>query len=95
MIPVELGPAVAASLKSMRDRGEQPPRCRDGVIRSAIATAVRRLVEGGLGGGVRAFKNEIFDGATPYSTYLRGVIIDGDGGVLLSGREGSADVIEG
>ena len=47
-------------------------------------------------------KNEIFDGATPYSTYLRGVIIDlrgviidGDGGVLLSGHDGSADVIEG
>ena len=40
-------------------------------------------------------KNEIFDGATPYSTYLRGVIIDGDGGVPLSGREGSADLIEG
>lgn len=40
-------------------------------------------------------KNEIFDGATPYSTYLRGVIIDGDGGVLLSAREGTADVIEG
>ena len=29
-------------------------------------------------------KNEIYDGATPYSTYVRGVIIDGDRGVLLT-----------
>jgi len=40
-------------------------------------------------------KNEIFDGATPYSTYLRGVIIDGDGGVLLTGRDDSALITEG
>ena len=40
-------------------------------------------------------KNEIFDGATPYSTYVRGVIIDGDRGVLLTGRDDSALVIEG
>ena len=37
-------------------------------------------------------KNEIFDGAT---TYVRGVIIDGDRGVLLHGRDDSALVIEG
>ena len=30
-------------------------------------------------------KNEIYDGATPYSTYVRGVIIDGYRGVLLTG----------
>jgi hypothetical protein len=40
-------------------------------------------------------KNEIFDGATPYSTYVRGVIIDGDRGVLLTGRDDSALVFEG
>lgn len=40
-------------------------------------------------------KTEIFDGATPYSTYVRGVIIDGDRGVLLTGRDDSALVIEG
>jgi hypothetical protein len=40
-------------------------------------------------------KNEIFDGATPYTTYVRGVIIDGDRGVLLHGRDGGAQVIEG
>ena len=40
-------------------------------------------------------KNEIYDGATPYSTYVRGVIIDGDRGVLLTGSGDSALVIEG
>ena len=40
-------------------------------------------------------KNEIFDGATPYTTYVRGVIIDGDRGVLLTGGDDSALVIEG
>ena len=221
MIPVEIAPSVAALLREMRDRGEQPPRCHDGVIRSAIAGAVKRLVDGNLSGGVRPWdllaverkaatlgevtaavavwvdmdvlvaelhpggervvlrgvedgwrlvrfvdgddvslrpettrqvalqgngpeavlaalglttpdgvelqyadeylgqgetesrhgyywtdeggrtivaeeiKNEIFDGATPYSTYVRGVIIDGDGGVLLTGRDDSAVLIEG
>ena len=40
-------------------------------------------------------KTEIFDGATPYSTYVRGVVIDGDRGVLLTGRDDSAIVTEG
>jgi hypothetical protein len=40
-------------------------------------------------------KNEIYDGATSYSTYVRRVIIDGDRGVLLTGRDDSALVIEG
>jgi hypothetical protein len=40
-------------------------------------------------------KSEIFDGATPYSTYVRGVIVDGDRGVLLTGSGDSAVVIEG
>ncbi|MDT5045553.1 MAG: hypothetical protein QOG75_1406 [Mycobacterium sp.] len=40
-------------------------------------------------------KNEIYDGATPYSTYVRGVIVDGDRGVLLAGRDDSALIIEG
>ena len=40
-------------------------------------------------------KNEIYDGATPYSTYVRRVIVDGDRGVLLTGSGGSAVVIEG
>jgi hypothetical protein len=40
-------------------------------------------------------KNDIYDGATPYSTYVRGVIVDGDRGVLLTGRDDSALTIEG
>jgi hypothetical protein len=40
-------------------------------------------------------KKEIYDGATPYSTYVRGVIVDGDRGVLLTGRDDSALIIEG
>lgn len=166
MIPVELAPEVVTSLRQKRDRGEQPSRCHDGVIRSAIAGAVRRLVDDGwrlvrfadgddisvrpestrqvelhgsgpeavlaalgiakpdgtglqyssedLGQGETEYrhgyrwteddgrsilaeelKNEIFDGATPYSTYVRGVIIHGDGGVLLTGRDDSALIIEG
>jgi hypothetical protein len=40
-------------------------------------------------------KNEIYDGATPYSTYVRGVIVEGNRGVLLTGSGDSALVIEG
>jgi len=53
VISVELSPDVVALLRQKSDRGEQPPRCHDGVIRSAIGGAVRRLVENGLSGGVR------------------------------------------
>ena len=129
-----------------------PPRCHKGVLESAIAGGVRRLIEGALSGGVRPWdlaelqrraaglgevtsaravsvdedvlsedlgqgetetrhryqwtegrrsilaediKNEIYDGATPYTTYVRGVIVDGDRGVLLTGRDDSALIIEG
>ena len=51
--------------------------------------------EGGRSILAEAVKNEIYDGATPYSTYVRGVIVDGDRGVLLTGRDDSAVVIEG
>jgi hypothetical protein len=40
-------------------------------------------------------KIEIYDGATPCSTYVRGVIVDGDHGALLTGCGDSAQVIEG
>jgi hypothetical protein len=53
LIPVELAPEVTASLRAMKDRGTPPPRCHSGVIRSAIAGAVRRLVDDALSGGVR------------------------------------------
>jgi hypothetical protein len=220
LIPIELAPEVTTSLRAMRNRGTPPARCHKGVIQSAIAGGVRRLVEGALSGGVRPWdlpelqrratglgevasaravsvdedvlvaellpgrqrivfrgvddewrlvrfaddddvsirpettrkfdlrgwgpdsvlaargiakpdgvelevvsedlgqgetetryryqwteggrsilaeqiKNEIYDGATPYTTYVRGVIVDGDRGVLLTGRDDSAQVIEG
>jgi len=51
--------------------------------------------DGGRSIQAEEVKNEIYDGATPYTTYVRGVIIDGDRGVLLTGRDDSALVIEG
>jgi hypothetical protein len=144
LISVELAPEVTASLRAMKDRGTPPPRCHKGVVQSAIAGGVRRLIEGALPGGVRPWdlaelqrraakpdgvdlevvsedlgqgetetsyryqwtegrrsilaeeiENEIYDGATPYTTYVRGVIVDGDRGVLLTGRDDSALVLEG
>jgi hypothetical protein len=220
LIAVELAPEVHASLRAIKDRGTLPPRCHKGVIGSAIAGGVRRLLDDTLSSGVRPWdlpelrrravglgdvtsaravsvdenvlvaellpggqrivyrgvdddwrlvrfadgddvsirpettlrvelcgstpdavliamgvnkpanvelevvseylgegetktsyryqwtdgsrsilaeevKNEIYDGATPYSTYVRGVIVDGDRGVLLTGRDDSALIIEG
>lgn len=40
-------------------------------------------------------RNEIFDGATPYTIYVRGVVVDGDHGCILSGSGDSATLIEG
>ena len=51
--------------------------------------------EGGRSILTEKVKNEIYDGTTPYSTYVRGVIVDGDRGMLLTGSAGSAVVIEG
>jgi hypothetical protein len=51
--------------------------------------------EGGRSILAEDIKNEIYDGATPYTTYVRGVIVDGDRGVLLTGRDDSALIIEG
>jgi hypothetical protein len=50
---VDLAPEVVASLRAMKDHGSPPPRCHKGPIRSAIAGAVRRLLENDLSGGVR------------------------------------------
>jgi hypothetical protein len=220
LIPVDLAPDVSASLRAMKDRGTLSARCHKGVLKSAIAGGVRRLVDNDLSGTVRPWdlpglqrraaelgevasarvvsvdenvlvaelvpggqrlvfrgvddewrlvrfadgddvsirpettrrvelsgsapdsvltalgitkpdnielrvvseylgqgetetryryqwaedgrsilaeeiKNEIYDGATPYTTYVRGVIVDGDRGVLLTGRDDSALIIEG
>jgi hypothetical protein len=51
--------------------------------------------EGGKSILAEEVKNEIYDGATPYTTYVRGVIIDGDRGVLLTGKGDSGLLIEG
>jgi hypothetical protein len=53
VIPVDLAPEVLDTLRAMKDRGEPLPRCHKGPIRSAIAGAVRRLVDDDLGGSVR------------------------------------------
>ncbi len=37
----------------MKDRGTPPPRCHKGVIQSAIAGVVRRLVDNAMSSGVR------------------------------------------
>jgi hypothetical protein len=65
LIPVELAPEVTTSLRAVKGCGTPPPRCRKGVIQSAIAG------------------------------YVRGVIVDGDRGVFLTGSGDSALVIEG
>jgi hypothetical protein len=54
-----------------------------------------QCTEGGRSILAEQVKNEIYDGATPYTTYVRGVIVDGDRGVLLTGRDDSALIIEG
>jgi hypothetical protein len=40
-------------------------------------------------------KHEIYDGATPYTTYLRGVVVDGEHGRILRGSGEDAVLIEG
>jgi hypothetical protein len=40
-------------------------------------------------------KNEIYDGATRHSTYVRGVIVDSGRSVLLTGRDDSSLIIGG
>jgi hypothetical protein len=54
-----------------------------------------RWTEGGRSVLAEEVKNEIYHGATPYSTYVRGVIVDGHRGVLLTGRDDGALIDEG
>ena len=44
---------------------------------------------------IASVKNEIYDGATPHSTYVRRVIVDGERGVPVIDRDGSALMVEG
>jgi hypothetical protein len=96
LIPVELAPQVRASLRAMTDRGTPPPRCDEGLGQGETRTSYRyQWTEDGRSILAEEVKNEIYDGATPYTTYVRGVIVEGDRGVLLTGRGDSALVIEG
>jgi hypothetical protein len=83
MVTVEVAPEVSATVRAMKDRGAFRQRCHEGVLRSAVGGLVRRLLDDDL------------DGATPRSSYVRGVIVDGDRGVLLSGGGDSALVVDG
>ena len=79
MIPVELAPEVSEDL----GQGE-------------TETCYRyKWTEGTRSIRAEEVKNEIYDGATPNSTYVRGVIVDGERGVLLTGRDDRALIIEG
>jgi len=96
LIPVELAPQVRPSLRAMTDRGTPPPRCDEGLGQGETRTSDRyQWTEDGRSILAEEVKNEIYDGATPYTTYVRGVIVEGDRGVLLTGRDDSALVIEG
>ncbi len=53
MIPVDIAPDVCESLRRSKDRGTLAPRCHAGVLRSATAGMVRRLLDGELEGAVR------------------------------------------
>ncbi|MBP1820588.1 hypothetical protein [Mycobacterium sp. OAE908] len=96
MTRVGLAPQVHASLRAMKDRGTPPPRCDEGLGQGETRTSYRyQWTEAGRSILAEEVKNEIYDGATPYTTYVRGVIVEGDRGVLLTGRGDSALVIEG
>jgi hypothetical protein len=82
LISVELAPEVQASLRAMAE-GETETS-----VGYQWTEASRSIV-------AEEIKNEIYDGATPDTTYVRGVIVDGDRGVLLTGRDDSALIIEG
>jgi hypothetical protein len=51
--PVDLAQEVLASLRAMKDHGTPAPRCHKGPIRSAIANAVRWLLDNDLATKVR------------------------------------------
>ena len=51
--------------------------------------------DGGRSVLAEEIRREIFDGATPATRYLRGVVVEGDHGRILSGAGDSATLIEG
>jgi hypothetical protein len=88
LIPVELAPALSV------DENVLVAELMPGGMR-IVFRGRYQWTEGGRSILAEEVKNEIYDGATTYSTYVRGVIIDGYRGVLLTGSGDSALVIEG
>jgi hypothetical protein len=84
-------------LAALRSRTEHLGDVTSARVVSVDADAVvaELLPDGGRSILAEQVKNEIFDGATPYTTYVRGVIVDGDRVVLLTGRDDSALITEG
>lgn len=88
--------SVLAALGIAKPDGVELEVVSEDLGQGETQTGYRYLwTEGGRSILAGEVKNEIYDGATPYSTYVRGVIIDGDRGVLLTGRDDSAPVVEG
>ena len=53
MISVDLAPEVQETLRAMANADDAPKRCHQGVITSAVAAAVARLLSDDLSGIVR------------------------------------------
>jgi hypothetical protein len=92
-----MGPdSVLAALGIAKPAGVELEVVSEDLGHGETETSYRyQWAEGGRSILAEEIKNEIYDGATPYSTYVRGVIVDGDRGVLLTGSGDSAVVIEG
>jgi hypothetical protein len=78
LIDVDLAPEVLTALRAMKDRGTPPEYTGHGETKTVWRY---QWTDGDRSFLAEEVKTEIFDGATPYSTYVRGVIIDGDRGV--------------
>ena len=96
MIPIDLAPEVLTALGVVKPDGVELEVVSEDLGQGETETSHRyRWTDGGRSIPAEEIQNEIFDGATPCTTYVRGVIIDGDRGVLLTGGDDSALVIEG
>jgi len=88
--------SVLAALGIAKPDGVELEVVSEDLGQGETATRYRyQWTEGGRSILAEEVKNEIYDGATPYTTYVRGVIIDGDRGVLLTGSGDSVLVFEG
>ncbi|HKV22107.1 MAG TPA: hypothetical protein VJR50_24000 [Mycobacterium sp.] len=85
MIDVELAPEARASLQAMADKGDAPPRCRDGAINSAVGHAVTRLLSDDLSGIVRPWHLDALRRGAEHLgdvTSARVVAVDADAAVV-------------